>query len=184
MIQWGPTERAWAEEQKRLRTRLITTDALGFAWPPASAASAAVASAADATAAPLPPLTLVGGLDISFVGDGSDDACAALVVCAYPPPSGSGEMRVLYESFEMVTLTEPYIPGFLAFREVGFLLRMLEKLRADKPELVPQLILIDGNGILHPRGVSLGASHARRKATAIRMPPCLTPFPLCCLLCS
>jgi len=93
-------------------------------------------------------------------------------------------MRVLYESFEMVTLTEPYIPGFLAFREVGFLLRMLEKLRADKPELVPQLILIDGNGILHPRGVSLGASHARRKATDIRLDPVSLLFRCVALLCS
>lgn len=158
--QWSPTERAWAEEQKRLRTRLITTDALGFAWPPTGSMSAAAASAAantDASVASLPPLTLIGGLDISFV-TGSDEACVALVVCAYPPPHGSGEMRVLYESFEMVTMVEPYIPGFLAFREVGFLLRMLEQLRASRPELVPQLLFIDGNGILHPRGFGI-ASH-------------------------
>ena len=40
----------------------------------------------------------------------------------------------------MVTVTEPYIPGFLAFREVGFLLNCLEELKEEKPDLVPQVL--------------------------------------------
>ena len=55
-------------------------------------------------------------------------------------------------------MTEPYIPGFLAFREVGFLMDRLEEVKNEKPELMPQVILVDGNGILHPRGLGL-ASH-------------------------
>ena len=39
----------------------------------------------------------------------------------------------------MVVMTEPYIPGFLAFREVGFLLDRLEEVKRKKPELVPQV---------------------------------------------
>ncbi|KJE98069.1 endonuclease V family protein, variant 2 [Capsaspora owczarzaki ATCC 30864] len=100
----------------------------------------------------LPPLRLVGGVDISFVKGDPKAACASLVVLSFP------EMKVVYENFEMVELTLPYIPGFLAFREVNFLVALLDRLRAQQPELLPQLIFVDGNGVLHQRGFGL-ASH-------------------------
>jgi len=61
-------------------------------------------------------------------------------------------MKVLYESYKLVKLTKPYIPGFLAFREVNFLVDLVNQLRAQKPALVPQIIFVDGNGTLHTRG--------------------------------
>jgi deoxyinosine 3'endonuclease (endonuclease V) len=67
-------------------------------------------------------------------------------------------MRIAYEAYVMVQLTEEYIPGYLAFREVPHLLRLLEQLRKQAPALMPQLLMVDGNGILHPRGFGL-ASH-------------------------
>ena len=67
-------------------------------------------------------------------------------------------LKVVYEVYEMVKLTKPYIPGFLAFREVPFLLALLQNLRKNRPELVPQVIFMDGNGVLHPRGCGV-ASH-------------------------
>jgi len=39
----------------------------------------------------------------------------------------------------MVEMAEPYIPGFLAFREVGFLLQRLEMVEHDCPHLMPQV---------------------------------------------
>ena len=39
----------------------------------------------------------------------------------------------------MVTMTEPYIPGFLAFREVGFLINCLEELKSNNPLIMPQV---------------------------------------------
>jgi len=53
----------------------------------------------------------------------------------------------------MVKLTSPYVPGFLAFREAGFLVEKIETLRRDKPEIMPQVVLVDGNGILHPKSM-------------------------------
>ena len=47
------------------------------------------------------------------------------------------------------------IPGYLAFREVGFLLDLLAELRECAPHHLPECILVDGNGILHPNRFGL-----------------------------
>jgi deoxyinosine 3'endonuclease (endonuclease V) len=48
-----------------------------------------------------------------------------------------------------VRISQPYIPGFLAFREVPPLWNLFKKLKDQKPEAWPQLLIVDGNGILH-----------------------------------
>ncbi|ESP04802.1 hypothetical protein LOTGIDRAFT_109560, partial [Lottia gigantea] len=93
-----------------------------------------------------------GGMDISFVKGDAVKACAALVVLSFP------DLKVVYEDYEMVELTEPYIPGFLAFREAGFLIDLYNKLVSFHPQFTPDVIFLDGNGILHPREFGL-ASH-------------------------
>jgi deoxyinosine 3'endonuclease (endonuclease V) len=52
----------------------------------------------------------------------------------------------------------PYVPGFLAFREAPAILPLLDELRTSLPHLVPDLLLVDGNGVHHPRKCGL-ASH-------------------------
>ena len=46
----------------------------------------------------------------------------------------------------------PYVPGFLSFREAEAYLRALEQL----PE-PPEALLVDGQGIAHPRGLGIAA---------------------------
>lgn len=93
----------------------------------------------------------VGAVDISFV-KGTNYACAALVILSYP------RLEVIYEDYMMEEMTQPYISGFLAFREVEPLMSLWKVLKNTKPELLPQVVLVDGNGILHPRELGL-ASH-------------------------
>ncbi|XP_071966055.1 endonuclease V-like isoform X2 [Antedon mediterranea] len=59
---------------------------------------------------------------------------------------------VVYSDCSHIQLTAPYISGFLAFREVSFLVDCIEKLKHEKPEYMPQVMFVDGNGMLHPRG--------------------------------
>lgn len=119
----------WWLRQRWLRTFLIERDTI------------------DVTAA-----RLVGGVDISFVKDSESDACAALVIL------DAQSLAVVHESYRRVQVSAPYIPGFLAFREVNFLLDMVHELQRDLPEFVPDVIMVDGNGILHPNRFGL-ASH-------------------------
>ncbi|KAJ1623080.1 endonuclease V [Pavlovales sp. CCMP2436] len=94
-------------------------------------------------------IRLVAGVDISFVKGSATDACAGLVVCELP------SLRVVYARCERISLREPYIPGYLAFREVPFLLQLLRVHNTERPELNPELVLVDGNGILHPHRFGL-----------------------------
>ncbi|KEG13376.1 putative endonuclease V [Trypanosoma grayi] len=101
----------------------------------------------------LPLLQYVGGVDISFVKD-SNLAVACLVVLKYP------SMERCHTILHNCEVTEPYIPGFLAFREVPPLVELWNK---AQPELrdaacVPQLLFVDGCGVHHPLRCGL-ASH-------------------------
>ncbi|KAH9582123.1 Endonuclease V [Trypanosoma melophagium] len=101
----------------------------------------------------LPVLRYVGGLDISFV-KGSSLAVACLVVLEYP------SMRQIRVFLHHCEVTEPYIPGFLAFREAGPIMELIENVRSTLLEegCFPQLFLVDGCGVHHPLRCGL-ASH-------------------------
>ncbi|KAM4664771.1 endonuclease V [Discoglossus pictus] len=91
-------------------------------------------------------LKRVGGVDLSYPKEDDNNACASLVVLNYP------ELEVIYEECCMVTLDAPYKAGFLAFREVPSLVDAVQRLLEKDPSLMPQVLFVDGNGILHHRG--------------------------------
>ncbi|XP_056361668.1 endonuclease V isoform X3 [Oenanthe melanoleuca] len=91
-------------------------------------------------------LQRVGGVDLSYVKGDESRACASLVVLSFPA------LEVLYQDCRMVAVTAPYVAGFLAFREVPVLLQAVQRLQQEEPQLQPQVLLVDGNGLLHPRG--------------------------------
>lgn len=93
-------------------------------------------------------LRYVGGVDISFVA-GDSKACTCLIVLEYP------SLNVVYEHFTIVEMTIPYVAGFLSFRELPFIKDELQLLRKERPEIFPQIVLVDGNGVLHPRGFGI-----------------------------
>jgi len=52
----------------------------------------------------------------------------------------------------MVKLVAPYVAGFLAFREANFLVEKVKHQKETRPDVMPQAIIVDGNGIFHPKG--------------------------------
>ncbi|GAU90255.1 hypothetical protein RvY_02700-2 [Ramazzottius varieornatus] len=92
-------------------------------------------------------LRYVGGLDLSCPKDDQKRACAALVVTELP------SLKVVYKDFITDRVNVPYVPGYLGAREYPLMGRVLERMRKQCPEqFKPQVLLVDGNGILHPRG--------------------------------
>jgi deoxyribonuclease V len=89
---------------------------------------------------------LVAGVDIS-APDAQGVARGAVVVLRYP------EFSMVEAKVVEGEVTFPYIPGLLSFREGPLILAACEKLCS-----VPDLVLIDGQGIAHPRRLGL-ASH-------------------------
>jgi len=90
----------------------------------------------------------IAGVDISAgKRDGEGTATGAVVVLEYP------KLRVVETKIAQGTLDFPYIPGLLSFRESPLTLAACQKLT-----ITPDLILIDGQGIAHPRRLGL-ASH-------------------------
>ncbi len=91
-------------------------------------------------------LRYVGGADISYTR-GDDRFFAAVVILEWP------SLRTIEEATHAEKVTFPYVPGLLSFREGPPLIRAFEKLKR-----VPDVVLFDGQGIAHPRGLGL-ASH-------------------------
>ncbi|VFQ84609.1 unnamed protein product [Cuscuta campestris] len=88
----------------------------------------------------------VGGVDLSFLRNDPSIACGVLVVLDLQT------LQVVYEDYSLVRLQIPYIPGFLAFREAPVLLGLLQKMKANSHPFYPEILLVDGNGLLHPQG--------------------------------
>jgi deoxyribonuclease V len=91
-------------------------------------------------------IKIIAGADVSYARN-SDLFFAAVVLCSYPG------MEIIEEVYATEKATFPYIPGLLTFREGPALLAAFAKLRQ-----VPDLVIFDGQGIAHPRGMGL-ASH-------------------------
>jgi deoxyribonuclease V len=88
----------------------------------------------------------IAGVDIS-APDSRGIARAAAVILKYP------ELEVIEVKTAEDKLHFPYIPGLLSFREAPLVLAACQKLSID-----PDLMLVDGQGIAHPRRLGI-ASH-------------------------
>ena len=90
---------------------------------------------------------LLGGVDVSNNRfDPEQRIFAAVVALSFP------ELRVVETAGAVARASMPYIPGLLGFREIPALLAAWEKLGAK-----PDLVLVDGHGVAHPRRLGIAA---------------------------
>lgn len=88
----------------------------------------------------------IAGADISLALY-SETVYAGLVILSYP------ELQPIAYSLVKSGTIFPYVPGYLAFREIPAILKAYEQIPVK-----PDVIMFDGNGILHARRMGI-ASH-------------------------
>ena len=88
---------------------------------------------------------LIAGIDCAFSKDGKK-IIAAVVVLKLP------DFAPVETASALRKVTFPYIPGLLSFREAPVCIAAVEKLESK-----PDLFIIDGQGIAHPRRLGLAA---------------------------
>src|SRR3989344_4712313 len=89
-------------------------------------------------------VNLIAGAEQAFY---NDNVISAIVVCDYKT------MEVKEKVFAVAKAKVPYISGFLAYREGPAVSEAYAKLQGK-----PDVMLVSGNGILHPRKCGM-ASH-------------------------
>jgi len=89
---------------------------------------------------------LIAGLDCGFSKD-NQRICAVIVVLKF------GTFDVTETVTTVAKVAFPYIPGLLSFREAPVCIKAAKKLKTS-----PDIFLIDGQGIAHPRRLGI-ASH-------------------------
>jgi len=90
----------------------------------------------------------IAGFDVSYPKNEFDECCGACVVMDYKTKEIIEEKTIFAKTFF------PYIATYLSFRELPFIKKLVKILNTK-----PSILMLDGNGLLHPFGLGL-ASHA------------------------
>ena len=94
-------------------------------------------------------IRLIAGVDLAYWQNGEDEFAVCCIVIVDFNSHEIIEKRHYSGKIEI-----PYMPGFLAFRELPLVQKTVELLK-NKPDIY----MFDGNGYLHPRNMGI-ATHA------------------------
>ncbi len=86
---------------------------------------------------------IVAGVDAAF---GENLVIGTACLFSFP------DLKFIEEAWSLKKLSFPYIPGYLSFREAPALIAALKKLK-----IKPDLVLVDGQGIAHPRRMGIAS---------------------------
>jgi deoxyribonuclease V len=89
-------------------------------------------------------LNYIGGCDQAFI---DNKVISGVVVLDYKT------LKIVEKKYAVAEAPIPYIPGFLSYREGPAIVEAVAKLQQK-----PDILLVDGNGILHERKLGM-ASH-------------------------
>lgn len=98
--------------------------------------------------APLAQLpAVVGGMDVSYAS--REQAVAAFTLVDVPTA------KLVWSTTVCCKVRFPYIPTYLAFRELPVLLKLVDTVR--QAGRLPAVTLVDGAGVLHPRRLGIAS---------------------------
>lgn len=98
----------------------------------------------------LAPVSHIAGVDIGFE-EGGEITRAAVVVLKWDPVTAP-DLSIVAQAVHREPTRMPYIPGLLSFREIPAALGAFAKL-----SVMPELVMVDGQGIAHPRRLGVAA---------------------------
>jgi len=84
-------------------------------------------------------ITTVAGVDVAYPESEFDETCGACVVLDF------STKQVVEETTVFMKTEFPFISTYFAYREFPIVQQLIKKLRTP-----PSLVMLDGNGILHP----------------------------------
>lgn len=92
------------------------------------------------------PFARIAGIDVSY--DIANNLSRAVIVVM-----DAARLQLVSEPIATQIDTQfPYVPGLLSFREIPVILKALSLL-----DTVPDLLMVDGHGIAHPRRLGIAA---------------------------
>lgn len=92
------------------------------------------------------PIKYIGGADVEY-DEESQIMVGAITVL------NAKTLEVIEESFELMPIQFPYVPGLFSFREIPALEIAFQKLK-----IKPNILICDGHGVSHPKGIGM-ATH-------------------------
>ncbi len=87
----------------------------------------------------------IAATDAAYINDANITLCV-IVIFNYP------QLKLLHVTRHATGTKFPYIPGLLYLREGPVITETFKKLRIQ-----PDIVIIDGHGIAHPRGIGLAS---------------------------
>ncbi|MBR4626952.1 MAG: endonuclease V [Ruminococcus sp.] len=92
---------------------------------------------------------LIAGVDLAYWNKDDEEYAVCCIVII-----DANTHEVIEKQHYSGKIEVPYMPGFLAFRELPLILKTVELLESN-----PDIFIFDGNGYLHPRHMGI-ATHA------------------------
>ena len=131
---------AWKKEQERISSQVSIPESSTYSRLSSDTRDERFRTVGSGPWSENRPLR-VGGVDVGFSLISKARAVATYVVLLYDSTMEAAE--VVHRSHTWCELALPYLPGYLAFREIEPIMALIKEQMRASPEMTPDVILVD-----------------------------------------